>query len=105
VSSVHEALAQSRLVHYSYLVWHTPASTLSTRKFNNIYESCEAYGVGLITFHRRADASSFAIHLQPQRAEPTPNVVDEFIETRFEEADRNRLLAFLPKLHDVHRDS
>lgn len=104
VSSVHEALAQNRLVHYSYLVWHVPPPVLETKRFLAIYESCEAYGVGLITFHRQVDASTFTTHLLPQRAEPTPNAVDEFIETRFTEADRNRVLKFLPSLHDVRRD-
>lgn len=105
VSSVHEALAQGRLVHYSYLVWHSPAATLGTRRFQDIDDSCEAYGVGLITFNRRDDTRSFTIHREPQRAEPTPNAIDEFIETRFPERDRQRLLKFLPALHDIRSDS
>ena len=101
ISSVHEALAQNRLVHYSYLVWHLPASELGNRRFTSIRESCAACGIGL---HSPNDPHSFAIHLQPQRAEPTPNAVDEFIETRFSEPDRECILRLLPCLHDIRRN-
>lgn len=49
LTAVHEALAQNRVVHYSYLVWHLPESDFSQDRFETISNHCEAFGIGLIT--------------------------------------------------------
>ena len=106
LASVHEALAQNRVVHYSYLVWHAPLSDLRGDQFATIRGHCEAFRIGLITFSRGRDADSFIVHLQARRADPTPDAIDEFIELAFPEEQRSRLLQYLPGLipHETHRD-
>jgi hypothetical protein len=104
--AVHEALAQNRVVHYSYLVWHTPQSDLQGDHFAQVRNHCDAFRIGLITFSRIRDADSFTVHLKARRAEPTPDAVDEFIELAFPEKDRLQLLKFLHGLthNETHRD-
>lgn len=106
LAAVHEALAQNRVVHYSYLVWHTPQSDLQSDHFLQIRDHCEAFRIGLITFSRGRDADTFSIHLRARRADPTPDAVDEFIEIAFPESDRLRILQFLPSLahYEARRD-
>jgi hypothetical protein len=106
LAAVHEALAQNRVVQYSYLVWHVPEMDLQDQNFANIRDHCEAFRIGLITFSRGRDADSFIVHLKARRADPAPNAVDEFIEAAFSETDRERLLQFLPHLdhHETRCD-
>jgi len=105
--AVHEALAQTRVVHYSYLVWHAPEIELGSSHFEEIRGHCDAFGIGLITFSRRKDANTFIRHIRARRAQPEADAVDEFIETAFLDEDRERLLQFLPSLgsHEAHRNS
>jgi len=93
LTGVHEALAHTRSVHYSYLTWEYPSKNFDTKDFKIIFENCEAYGIGLISFSKD-DAHSFQIHINSKRAEPDPALVDEFIDTRFDESQKQRLLDF-----------
>lgn len=104
--AVHEALAQNRVVHYSYLVWHGPENDWRDRQFADIRDHCEAFGIGLITFSRCRDTDSFRVHLRARRAAPAPDAIDEFVEVAFPESDRSRLAQFLPSLtrHEAHCD-
>ena len=62
VSAVHEALAQSRHVHYSYVVWHLPTDTRVRPKHQaTIADNCRAHGVGLITCSNYENAHDFHI--------------------------------------------
>jgi hypothetical protein len=107
LTAVHEALAQNRVVHFSYLVWHLPESDLCDEPFEKISKHCEAIGIGLITFSRSYDADSFIVHLQAKRGTPASDAIDEFIEAGFSAEDRTRLLRLLPSLgsYEKNRDS
>ena len=95
LTSVHETLAHTRLVNYAYLVWNCPDDTLSKNLFSSIKENCAAYGLGLITFADKDSGDSFHRHLEAKRCEPTAAAVDDFIETRFPDDQRNLLLEWL----------
>jgi hypothetical protein len=84
ISSVHEALAHTRWVHYSHLVWHTPDRSSVASATEEIASHCSHHGVGFITFMDPADVASYETRVSPQRKFPEPEKVDQYIETRFE---------------------
>ena len=98
LTGVHEALAHTRSVHYSYLTWHYPSKNFDDPKFKIIEENCLAYGVGLITFGAD-DPRTFIIHHNARRIEPDAALVSEFIETRFSKQHRDTLLEWLRWKH------
>lgn len=92
LQSVHEALAHTRFVNFSYLVWNRPACICLDREFYlMIKANCAAYGVGLITIHDPNNLSTFEIRLRPQRKLIDADVIDEFIVTRFNEVEKERI--------------
>ncbi len=95
LKSVHETLAHTRLVHFAYLVWHYCSADHQCDAFRIIHDNCAAYGLGLITFFDHLDGNSFKIHVDARRASPQDHDVDDFIETRFSEQQKNRLLAWI----------
>lgn len=99
LTSVHETLAHTRLVHYAYLVWHYRSGDFSAPAFNVIRENCRAYGLGLITFHELGNPLDFNVHLNASRANPKAADVDDFIETRFPDDHKARLLAWIEERH------
>lgn len=95
LASVHETLAHTRLVNFAYLVWHYSAADFVNPHFGTIKDNCRAYGLGLITFANPLDGSTYTFHIDAQRQAPDPSAVDEFIETRFAESQRQRLLSWI----------
>ena len=87
--AVHETLAHARFVNFAYLVWNRPACTCGDQKdFDRILYNCRLYGLGLVTIHDPANLQTFEVKLQPSRSAVGEDAVDEFIETRF--VDRNK---------------
>jgi hypothetical protein len=89
-ASVHEALSHAAFVHFTHLVWHFPEWEQHPVQARDIYARCERYGVGLITFSAPHDADSYVVRLAAQRHSPSPEIVDEYIETRFERPDLDK---------------
>ncbi|MEQ1672096.1 MAG: hypothetical protein ABL893_14655, partial [Hyphomicrobium sp.] len=52
----------------------------------------EAYGLGLISFADQNDGRTFVVHRQADRATPGEAEIDDFIETRFPDHQRSRLV-------------
>jgi hypothetical protein len=93
LQSVHEALAHTRFVNCSYLVWNRPHCTCKDRElYNTIEASCAAYGVGLITVHDPGNLSTYEIRHAAQNKTVAPNEVDEFISTRFDRQSQALIL-------------
>ncbi len=95
LSAVHEALAHTRSVNYSYLVWQYRASDFDAEAFKTIRQNCESYELGLIAFPEARPGTLFKCHVKAQRKSPHASAVDEFIETRFSESQKQRLLAWI----------
>jgi hypothetical protein len=95
LKSVHETLAHRRLVHFAYLVWHYKKADFSAEGFKVIRANCQSYGLGLITIGDPKDGTTFLIHLDASRATPDAADVDDFIETRFPEHQKSRLLEWI----------
>ena len=97
-ASVHEALSHASLVHYSHLVWHKPDWADDRSDCKAILQRCERYGVGLITFADLGNSDSFTVQRTPRRHDVSGDAVDDFIETRFPEADRMLLGGWIEEL-------
>ncbi len=98
ITGVHEALAHTRVVNFSSLVWELPPSEYRSPSCLAVLDNCRHFGVGLITFEHASQTSTYTVHTMPVRKEPEPDAVDEFIETRFDERTKELLLQWLPKL-------
>lgn len=103
-SSVHEALNHTSLVHYAHLVWHNPSWQDDAGDCRAVIDRCSRYGVGLITFDQpfapggAVNANAFNVRLPGRRHEPSGDAVDEFIETRFDKAERDLLSSWLEQV-------
>jgi hypothetical protein len=93
LQSVHEALAHTRFVNCSYLVWNRPHCICADRElYDTIDSSCAAYGVGLITIHDPGNPITYEIRRAAQNKAVAPNEVDEFISTRFDAQRQAQIL-------------
>ena len=96
VVAVHEALAHTRFAHYAFLV--CPRSVLNANVQSAIRDSCAQHGIGLLTFDlsvgkgERPLLKRFEIEVDPRRQTPEPELVDNYIDDRFDEENRGRLL-------------
>lgn len=98
LQSVHEALAHTRFVNCSYLVWNRSYCICADRElYNTIRVSCAAYGVGLITVHNPGNLTTYEIRCKAQNKTVAPNEVDEFISTRFDPHGQTLILDGLKK--------
>lgn len=98
LQSVHEALAHTRFVNFSYLVWNRPACICQDRDFYTmVTENCAAYGVGLITIHDPQNLNTYEIRLRASRKYIDADVIDEFITTRFTRIEQERILGALAR--------
>lgn len=94
-AAVHEALSHAAMVHYAHLVWHKPEWDDGKPECRAIVERCERYGIGLIHVADFENVDEFTVRLAARRHEPTVEAVDEFIETRFPDTERTRLLNWI----------
>lgn len=88
VVAVHEALAHTRWVHYSYLVLHCLDEDDNVQE---IEAECARHGIGLVLFADPNVLDTWKIRLRPERMPVEPSRVDEFIEMRLD-ADQQHLL-------------
>lgn len=93
--SVHEALNHTSLVHFSHLVWHCPQWEDRDPGHHAILDRCSHYGVGLVTFPDPGDARTYALRVPARRHSPKPDLVDEFIETRLPDGDKQTILKWV----------
>lgn len=96
--SVHEALSHTAMAHYSYLTWHKPSWSQNDEGCLAILERCARYGVGLITFEDPTNSSTYHIRQRSIRHSPSGEAIDEFIETRFPAAEREKLRTWVQEL-------
>lgn len=82
IRAVHEAYAQTRFVHYGYLMWHLPASSRKRKSLSGIRTHCSDLGVGLIVFPDPSEAASFEVLVDPARKSPSPEALEAFLTHR-----------------------
>lgn len=93
IQGVHEALAHTRFMNQSYFVWNRPACICSDRsRFEAMLDNCRAYGIGMITIHNPTDLRTFTLRQHATRAQVNGDVLDNFIESRFGESEKLRII-------------
>jgi hypothetical protein len=99
VTSVFEALAHTRIVHFAHLVWHRPNSGSQPELLRSIEDNCCSFGVGLITFSDPADPNTFRIYDgMARRFAPDLALVDRFIDEAIPD-HVDTILKWLPGFH------
>ena len=92
--AVYEALAHTRFAHYSYLV--CPRSRCRPAQNQEIHDACATHKLGLIFFEIPTQifpprTENFEIVLMPDRRTPDPFIVEEFIDARMTEENKEKL--------------
>ncbi len=82
ISSVHQALAHTRYVHYSHVVVHCPADEIWEHRLAEVRYHAQKHGVGVIRLKAADPGADFEIALYSARFEPAARSVDWFLEDR-----------------------
>ncbi|NWG53879.1 MAG: hypothetical protein HXY28_09185 [Hydrogenophilaceae bacterium] len=93
VVAVHEALAHTRWVHHSSLVFHLPDPGMSD--LDTIKHECARHGIGLIVFEKPDALDTWKMHTEPEKRSVDPLSVDRFVDERFEEESKAKLRQWL----------
>ena len=91
VEAVFETAAHSRVATKSYLAIHTPDDGSSTIDLDRIEAECVRFGVGLILFPDGAKYDGWQFRVEPNRQEPDPFNVDEFVSAQVPLADQAKI--------------
>jgi hypothetical protein len=88
VSSVAQALRQSSMAHYGYLVWHCPTEEKTGKKFSSVVSECRQMGVGLIAFDHPQDLDSWEVLFQPPYQTRSPTIGSQFVREWLPDVDQ-----------------
>jgi hypothetical protein len=91
LTSVHEALAQTRQTHYGTLVWHLPKESRHDSRLSEVERGCEQHGIGLILIRDPLDTDTWQIRLQPSRKPTMAADIDGFLAARLSEQEKGEL--------------
>lgn len=95
LTSVHEALAQTRQTHFGTVVWHLPIGSPHTSRLTDVEQACEMHGIGLLLVRDPQDGGSWEQRTAPTR-KPTPiEDIDGFLAARLTAEQKTRLLQAL----------
>jgi hypothetical protein len=94
VPAVHEALSHTAHVHFAYLVIYTPHA-YPISGFCQFLSQAQQHGIGVITMAKPADETSYRMHLEAQRKQPTLRRIDEFINRKFHRTHRQVIQTWL----------
>jgi hypothetical protein len=87
ITSVHQALAQTRMTHYGSLVWHLPEGSSHEVRLAGILEQCRLHGIGLILIRDPEVVETWSIEVEPVRHATAPTDIDTFLAARLSDAD------------------
>jgi hypothetical protein len=79
IDSVFEAAAHSRASTRSYLALHVAADQPTEDVLARFEAECQRFGVGLVTFSDPADYEAWQYLVDPVRAEPDPDLLEQFV--------------------------
>ena len=91
VEAVFETAAHSRVATKSYLAIHAPNDGSSTIDLDRIESECVRFGVGLILFPDNAKYDGWQFRVEPNRQEPDPFNVDEFVSAQISSVDQAKI--------------
>ena len=87
VTSVHQALAQTRMTHFGYLVWHLPEGSPHETRYGAVAEQCRRHGIGLILIRDPNWLETWSIEIDAQRQPSAISDVDGFLAARLSPDD------------------
>lgn len=87
LTSVHQALAQTRKTHFGYLAWHLPDGSAQAAKLTSLVEQCRRFGVGLILIRDPDLVETWSIEVDPERQPTSLADIDEFLFARLSPVD------------------
>jgi hypothetical protein len=91
LTSVHEALAQTRQTHYGTLVWHLQKDSRHESRLAEVEQGCEQHGIGLILIRDPLDTDTWQIRLHPSRKRTAAADIDGFLAARLNEQQKAKL--------------
>jgi hypothetical protein len=98
VYAIHEALAHAAFVHYTTVIAILAEVSPYRRNLARMREQAAEHGVGIIVIPDTQQASEkYEVMLEPRRFAPALWRIDEFIETRFGDDTKQKLLSWLGK--------
>jgi hypothetical protein len=89
--SVMQAKAYTDFAHYCYVAIHLPTSSNYTKNLSNMIGVASSHGIGIVRISDHAIDEGYEILVPARRHEPNPGTIDNFIEDRFDEANRQAL--------------
>jgi hypothetical protein len=87
LTSVHQALAQTRMTHFGYLVWHLPEASGQAVRLPSLTEQCRHHGIGLILIRDPNRVETWSIEVDPERQPTSLADIDEFLAARLSPSD------------------
>lgn len=91
ISGVFETASHSVYAHKSYLAIACPDGKPESEDFERIELLSKKFGIGLIIFSDPDDIESYEELIEPERKNPDPSDVDEFILTQVSSENQNTI--------------
>lgn len=91
VEAIFETAAHSRVATKSYLAIHVPDDDSLTIDLDRIESECVRFGVGLILFPDNVAYDGWQFRVEPNRQEPDPFNVDEFVTAQIPVNDQAKI--------------
>ena len=91
LTSVHQALAQTRMTHFGYLVWHLPEGSPHETRLASIAEQCRRHGIGLILIRDPDLVETWVVEVDAARQSTADSDIDGFLAARLSEALRSEI--------------
>jgi hypothetical protein len=85
ILAVHEALAHTRFVHESTLIWHVPIRDQVEKDLADIKAECARHGIGMVTFQQADELDTWREELVSRRFHPEPDAVERYIDRAMRE--------------------
>lgn len=87
LTSVHQVLAQTRMTHFGYLVWHLPDGSPYETRRADVIEQCHRLGIGLILIRDPDLLETWLVEVDAARQNTAPSEIDSFLAARLSEVD------------------
>lgn len=94
VVGVAEAAAHARFATRSYVMYHLEAAE-GGPELDVCVDEARRFGVGVVSFVDPRDFKTWEVHLDADRHEPDPALLDEFIATQLSDATKHELQRWL----------
>jgi len=96
VTAVYEALAHRRAAHYSYVLAHVPDSQRSALEslLDRLLSDADEHGVGFVVIGNPTNYETWDFEVEPNRNEPDPEELDNFIRTQTSEEFKEKILGW-----------